>query len=48
MKKREYYNALSNFDSEWVFKSAENPNKYMTKTMVLLHYLLLKKRGFTE
>ncbi|MFZ4380036.1 MAG: hypothetical protein ACOYN1_09790 [Polynucleobacter sp.] len=44
-KKQKYLNALNQFDSAWILKSAKNPNKYMTKIDVLLHYIVLKNRG---
>jgi len=45
-KKRKYLKALEQFDSSWILKSAKNPNGYMTKVHVLLHYIVLKNRGF--
>jgi hypothetical protein len=45
-KKQNYLKALRNCDSGWILASATNPNKYMTKTQVLLHFLILKERGF--
>ena len=44
-KKQGYLKALNQFDSAWILKSAKNPNKYMTKIQVLLHYIVLRNRG---
>ena len=46
MKKRECFNALMNQSTDWILKSAENPNQFMSKTIILLHYLALRKKGF--
>ena len=45
-KKQNYLKALEQFDSTWILKSATNPNAFMTKTHVLLHYIVLRKRGY--
>lgn len=45
MKKRECFNALMNQSADWILKSAKNPNRFMSKTVVLLHYLALRKKG---
>jgi hypothetical protein len=44
-QKQKYLTALDQFDSAWILKSAEHPNKYMSKTQVLLHYIVLRNRG---
>jgi hypothetical protein len=44
-KKQNYLQALEQFDSAWILKSATNPTTFMTKTHVLLHYIVLRKRG---
>jgi len=46
MKKRECFNALMNQSTDWILKSAKNPNQFMSKTIILLHYLALRKKGF--
>jgi hypothetical protein len=45
-KKQNYLKTLRNYDSDWILASARNPSAYMTKTQVLLHFLILKERGF--
>jgi hypothetical protein len=44
-KKQKYLKALEQFNSAWILKSAKNPNAFMSKTQVLLHYIVLKNRG---
>lgn len=44
-KKQAYIKALQNQASDWILKSAQNPNKFMTRFAVLLHYVVLRKRG---
>lgn len=45
MKLRITYNALKNQSTDWIKKSANNPNQFMTKNVIRLHYLVLKNRG---
>jgi len=45
-KKQHYLQTLRTYDSDWILSSARNPSPYMTRTMVLLHFLILKERGF--
>lgn len=45
VKRRLYLEALLRQSSDWIRLSAENPNKFMTKNQVLLHYVALKIRG---
>ena len=45
VKKRLYLEALLRQSSDWIRLSAENPNRFMTKNQVLLHYVALKIRG---
>ena len=46
MKKRQIFVALMNQSSDWILKSAQNPNPFMSKTVIKLHYLALRKKGF--
>jgi hypothetical protein len=45
MKKQRYLAALLRQKPDWILLSAKNPNHYMTKTHVLLHYIALRKIG---
>jgi hypothetical protein len=45
MKKQRYLAALLRQKPNWILLSAKNPNHYMTKTHVLLHYIALRKMG---
>ena len=45
-KKQAYIKALREQKSKWILDSAQNPNRYMTRTQVLLHYVVLRQRGF--
>jgi hypothetical protein len=45
MKLRITYNALKNQSTDWIKKSANNPNQFMSKNVIRLHYLVLKNRG---
>jgi hypothetical protein len=45
MKKQKYLAALLSQKPNWILLSANNPNHYMTKTQVLLHYIALRKMG---
>lgn len=44
-KHKAYVRALQNQPSDWILKSAQNPNAFMTKFDVLLHYVVLRQRG---
>ena len=44
-KKQRYLRALEQYDSAWILRSAQNPNGYMTKVNILLHYIVLRNRG---
>lgn len=37
--------ALRNQPTKWIKQSAENPNQYMTRFNVLMHYVVLRERG---
>ena len=45
MKHRQILNALRACESSWIKRSAENPNKCMSKLVILLHYVVLRERG---
>ena len=45
MKKRLYLEALLRQSLDWIKLSAENPNRFMTKTDILLHYVALRIKG---
>jgi hypothetical protein len=45
MKRRATYNALLEQSSKWIRNSALNPNKHMGKTVILLHWVVLRHRG---
>lgn len=46
MKKSKYLAALLELmDSDTIRKSAENPNKYMSKMQIAIHYVALRKLG---
>ena len=45
MKKSTIYNCLMEQSSEWIKLSLTNPSKHMPKSVILLHWLVLKKRG---
>lgn len=40
-----YTKALQNQPSDWILKSAQNPNAFMTRFQVMLHYVVLRQRG---
>jgi hypothetical protein len=43
MKKQAYIKALQDQPLAWVKLSAANPNKFMTRIQVLLHYVLIRR-----
>jgi hypothetical protein len=43
--KQTYITALRNCSTEWVLKSYQNPNKFMTKVHLVLHKIVLRERG---
>ena len=45
MKKSIVYKCLMEQSSEWIRLSLKNPTKHMPKSVILLHWLVLKKRG---
>ena len=45
MKLRIIYDALQNQSTKWIKQSVNNPNHYMSKNVIRLHYLVLKNRG---
>lgn len=45
MRKSTIYNCLMEQSSEWIKLSLKNPSKHMPKSVILLHWLVLKKRG---
>jgi len=45
MKLRITYQALQNQSTEWIKNSVNNPNQFMSKNVIRLHYLVLKNRG---
>lgn len=44
-KKSECLRALREQKTEWVKGSFENPNQYMSKTILALHKIVLRERG---
>lgn len=44
-RKQAYIQALEQFDSNWIKSSMLNPTRYMTKVDILLHALVLRRRG---
>ena len=44
-KKQEYLQALNRRSSEWIKLSAKNPSRFMTKTHIALHYIVLRRRN---
>ena len=45
MRLRTTYQALKNQPTCWIKKSASNPNQFMSKNVIRLHYLVLRQRG---
>lgn len=45
MRKSTVYNCLMEQSSELIKLSLKNPTKHMPKSVILLHWLVLKKRG---
>lgn len=45
MRLKTIYLALKNCPSDWIKASAKNPNQYMGKNCIRLHYLVLRNRG---
>jgi len=45
VKKQTMLKALLNCSPAWIKASAANPNKYMTRMDVLLHYVALRRMG---
>lgn len=45
MGKRDYLAALNRQSTDWILSSAQNPNRFMTRIHVLLHYVILRRRG---
>ena len=43
-KKRDYLDACMRQPVEWLIQSATNPNKYMTKWDIALHWLAIRKK----
>jgi len=43
-KKRAYLNACMQQPIEWLKKSANNPNHYMTRMDIALHMLAIRKK----
>lgn len=43
--KAKYLKACMNQSIDWLKASATNPNKYMTKTDILLHYVAIRRKG---
>lgn len=44
-KKSECLRALREQNTNWIKGSLANPNKYMSKTILALHKLVLRERG---
>lgn len=42
-KKQKYIQALQDQPLAWVKLSAANPNKYMTRMHILLHYVVIRR-----
>jgi hypothetical protein len=45
MKKQKYLAILLTIPVHTIIKSAANPNRFMTRTDVLLHYVALRRLG---
>ena len=45
MRKRKIFDALNSQSTLWIKASAARPSIYMGKSTILLHYLILRKRG---
>lgn len=45
MKKQKYLALLLTIPVHIIIKSAANPNRFMTRTDVLLHYVALRRLG---
>lgn len=43
MKKQKYLKALLDQPLAWVKLSAANPNKFMTRMDILLHYVVIRR-----
>lgn len=44
-KKSELKRCLQNYPTSWIIGSYKNPNKYMSKTILALHLIVLRERG---
>jgi hypothetical protein len=44
-KKRAYLNACMCQSIEWLTKSANNPNAYMTRMDIALHFIAIRKKS---
>lgn len=44
-KRREILACLRQQKTDLLIKSAKNPNQFMSKFVILLHYVVLRERG---
>ena len=45
MRKQQYVAALEKQPTDWILASAQNPNSFMRPIDILLHYVVLRRRG---